>query len=499
MTAAVSFDYDDRGRLIGETRVEGGSTTKYDLAYTYDQVGNRLTKMNAVTDMLTVYVYDVHCTPDAAGDDMEMNTHNNRLLAYRVYDGDDPQTDNLLRTVRYTYYDNGNVANITLKDDYVSGVTGGTEADYDWYHDLMLHYWADGTVRAAMWSKWKLNASGEPINVEFGDAREFHYDTPIGSPRQRFLTIDFDTNDKDDEPNGWTPAEPVSHTDYLGASAYNDGEITYDTQSSTWEISDTMNYLAGQWQKDLSDSEMQYYHGDLIGSAMLTTDANADDVSTVAYSAFGELLDSSGTPGGDAPSGFPRYQYAGEFGYESGLITLNGVNPDLPPLTFQHLGWRWYQPDIGRFVQRDPVGLRGGLNVYSYVDSSPCVGVDPTGLLSSVPTHLIPGWDWHDFDLFDLLQAIKRDVTTGAASGLAKGAYVGRPAEGALTGAAAGLATALVTDGLLYGVDGLWFCLATTVNEGAEEAEDFWDDVWDKIPSESDLRRWILRRARMYH
>ena len=284
VTAAVSFDYDDRGRLIEETRVEGGSTTKYDLAYTYDQVGNRLTKANAVTDMLTVYVYDVHCTPDAAGDDMEMNTHNNRLLAYRVYDGDDPQTDNLLRTVRYTYYDNGNVANITLKDDYVSGVTSGTEADYDWYHDLMLHYWADGTVRAAMWSRWKLNASGEPINVEFGDAREFHYDSPLGSPRQRFLTIDFDTNDKDDEPNGWTPAEPVAYTDYLGASAYNDGEITYDTQSSTWELTDTMNYLAGQWQKDPNDpnnSEMQYYHGDLVGSTMLTTDGSGDDVSTV--------------------------------------------------------------------------------------------------------------------------------------------------------------------------------------------------------------------------
>ena len=182
------------------------------------------------------------------------------------------------------------------------------------------------------------HAGGEPVNVEFGDAREFHYDTPLGSPRQRFLTIDFDTNDKDDEPNGWTPAEPVAYTDYLGASAYNDGEITYDTQSSTWEISDTMNYLAGQWQKKLSTSEMQYYHGDLVGSTMLTTDDSGDDVSTVAYSAFGEILDASGSPGGTAPSGFPRYQYAGGHGYESGILSLAGVNPDLPPITLQHLG-----------------------------------------------------------------------------------------------------------------------------------------------------------------
>ena len=125
---------------------------------------------------------------------------------------------------------------------------------------------------------------------------------------------------------------------------------------------------------------MQYYHGDLIGSTMLTTDSNGDDVSSVTYSAFGEILDASGTPGGEAPTGFPRYQYAGEFGYESDLITLTGVNPDLPPITLQHLGWRWYQADIGRFVQRDPIGIWGGLNCYAYCANNPLIFIDSSGL-----------------------------------------------------------------------------------------------------------------------
>ena len=99
----------------------------------------------------------------------------------------------------------------------------------------------------------------------------------------------------------------------------------------------------------------------------------------VHYSAFGEVLDASGQPGGSAPAGFPRYQYAGGFGYESDLLVLGGANPNLTPITLQHLGWRWYDPATGRFVQRDPIGLTGGVNTFEYVFGRPTALVDPTG------------------------------------------------------------------------------------------------------------------------
>ena len=42
--------------------------------------------------------------------------------------------------------------------------------------------------------------------------------------------------------------------------------------------------------------------------------------------------------------------------------------------------FRDYDPATGRYVQSDPIGLLGGNNTYSYVDSSPLDWSDPEGL-----------------------------------------------------------------------------------------------------------------------
>ncbi|TCV77490.1 RHS repeat-associated core domain-containing protein, partial [Sulfurirhabdus autotrophica] len=50
---------------------------------------------------------------------------------------------------------------------------------------------------------------------------------------------------------------------------------------------------------------------------------------------------------------------------------------------------RFYDPSIARFVSRDPIGLQGGINQYTYVGNNPINLIDPLGLLASEPA--LPG------------------------------------------------------------------------------------------------------------
>ena len=65
-----------------------------------------------------------------------------------------------------------------------------------------------------------------------------------------------------------------------------------------------------------------------------------------------------------------RYGYVGAYGYQT---DDSGDSP------FMHVGARHYDPSNGRFLQRDPIGVFGGLNVYAYAVSSPTTLIDVTG------------------------------------------------------------------------------------------------------------------------
>jgi hypothetical protein len=284
--ATVSFTYDNRRRLTGETRVEYnfGQETTYDLSYTYDQLGNRQTRHDSVSDLYVEYLYD---TDYEDPEELDWPTRNNRLLRYEVRGGGPQGT--LLRTVWYTYYKTGDVSNITLKDEYVEGRTPGERTDYTWYHDLALYGTTHGNIAMAVKSRWQLDGEGKPTNYTREWARQFAYD----DPRARFM-------DRDVDPGTYEPnfADPAANrwTGYAGVIPWGDFALSFSGGKPV--TSEKVRYLGTAAHQKVSDGSQQYYHGDLIDSVWLTTAGDATPAGFASYTAFGELLDSNGSPAG---------------------------------------------------------------------------------------------------------------------------------------------------------------------------------------------------------
>ncbi|MCC6360020.1 MAG: RHS repeat-associated core domain-containing protein, partial [Phycisphaerales bacterium] len=315
---------------------------------------------------------------DVDPENLDWPTRNNRLLKYEIRK--DSTSGDLLRTVSYTYYKTGHASNITVKDWYVdSSTTPGNAADYDWYHDLALYYFTNGSLRLAMNDKWKLDGQGAPTNYTSLTAREFRYD---GIGIARYLAVDYNTNNEPTDPSQWTLVGSPMLTDYAGSTPLTDSSIGY---SSSYSATADTRYFAGDGRETLgsggSVTDLRYFHGDLVDSRVLATDDSAAAVATTAYTAFGEAVVPLGSPARPfTPTTLgSRYQYAGRFGYEAEMLGVGGPNSNLSAVALSHVGARWYQSDIGRFVQRDPIGLSGGTNLYAYCADNPLMRVDPTG------------------------------------------------------------------------------------------------------------------------
>jgi RHS repeat-associated protein len=119
-----------------------------------------------------------------------------------------------------------------------------------------------------------------------------------------------------------------------------------------------------------------YYHCDQIGTPQLLTDDEGDVVWEASYKAWGEareVIARASKAAGIVPRNLLRFQ-GQQFDDETGL---------------HYNRYRYYDPNSGRFVSKDPIGLVGGINVFHYAPN-PIVWIDPLGLQKkpSVPPHI---------------------------------------------------------------------------------------------------------------
>jgi len=366
--ATTTFTYDDRGRLLREIRTSSFGDPTYDFRYEYDQGGNRTVKVGSASPLPEKrydYIYDKSSDPNHEAS-LYDSTANNRLMRVDRHSGDTVGS-RVEHVDDYFYNHSGNVTRIVSHDVALNGgifnmaamggggmmgpIGGGDPEDY--YTAVRFVYAKNGrTVTFAIGEHWYWDGTPETPPTGYGVdwGREYRYD----GARQRYLDRELNALQLQ---GGDVLADATTNTHYDSDSPYwsvrsetGGGDVETGFALGTGRIND----LGGTPSTD-------YYHTDMLGTTRFLTDASGGEIEPAVYTAFGELV--SGTSG--------RFGYVGAYGYQS--------HDEMP---YQHVGARYYDPTTGRFLQRDPIGVKGGLNVYLYVQNSPASAVDPLGLFN---------------------------------------------------------------------------------------------------------------------
>jgi RHS repeat-associated protein len=221
--------------------------------------------------------------------------------------------------------------------DADNGLTtaGGASMTYDGNHNLT--YDGINTLNYDV-----ENRMVQAENAAWG-ASTYLYD-PLGQRKQKVV--------------GVNTAMPVA-TDFVLAGGEEIAD--YYESSATWRL--TVRGAGGLPLVTVvpaaggSSEEIVYVHHDMKGSTVaLTVPGGFGPAESYTYSDYGQPQSGS----------WLAYQYAGyRYDSETGLYYMPA---------------RYYSPALGRFLQSDPVGFRGGMNLYAYAGNDPLNLEDPMGL-----------------------------------------------------------------------------------------------------------------------
>lgn len=344
----VDRDYDAKsGRLTGLVAGYGAIQHQY---YRYDQLGNLRYRSNlnafGSTDLVESFGYDVL----------------NRL---------ETVTFNGVLTQRISYSDNGNI--LTKSDVENGGVYQyGTKAN------------SCGVT------------PGEHAVSQIG-TRRFCYDAR-GNQTHRYVgssltrRVDYTAFDKphtiwsnqgESRFNYDASEKQVKRTDKKAGgdrvTYYVGGHEAIFQPDGTSEIKRYIRDIAIHSLKSNGTQSLHYVFNDHLGSGSVITDANGNVVETASFDAFGKRRNANSWQG-----------YANPFSQLPNLAALLNITQkgytghiQVDHAAVIHMGGRIYDPELGRFMQADPIVQdprdAQSLNRYSYVYNNPLSYTDPTG------------------------------------------------------------------------------------------------------------------------
>ncbi len=350
VVARYTYGLDAIGRATSMTSLSGGATTTE--TYGYDLSGN-LTLVEYNDGRTLAYGYDLAGNRTSFTDSASKERsrayvygEDNRLT--QVNDGQGEQV------AVYRYDEVGNVterfvrgaAPLSVTDE---GVTNGLKTTYEYdYRNLLT------AVKDA--------SSGRRILFSYN-----------GDGLRTAMTVE-------------SAGQEATKTYYVVDPNARQSRVIEEREQQG-ELLASFIYVGDRAFAMKSLGEHEFLLADRIGTVRVVTDHEG----VVKEDSSSDPFFDGRTPG---PQPRNRHRFTGEwFDDETGLVYLRA---------------RYYDPRIGRFISKDPSGIRGGSNMYRYVGNDPVNARDPSGRVQirgdNFQKYLGTAQDWLNTTL-DFVQA----------------------------------------------------------------------------------------------
>lgn len=329
VTSAMDLTY-QRSALGNVDQILDNLIPAKDQSFDYDDLYRLTNAMNIIGNSTFSY--------DAVGN-REIKSFNAASETYAYKPG-----NNLLDTVAgqtfktFLYDINGNITDINTRQ-------------YTYNIDNRLARATDSTT---VLGEYAYNYKGQRVRKTVNAATIFHYDV------QGNLIAETDDAGNTLKEYIYLQNKPIAMmtaTAYSPADVDQDGDVDgEDLAAGTVDIT-TMAWEFGR-QYDTGPNTY-YYHTDHLGTPVIMTDDAGQIVWQADYTPFGTASITINTIENNLR--FPGQYYDAETGL--------------------HYNYhRYYDPDTGRYLTPDPIGLAGGINPFVYVLNNPVNFIDPWGL-----------------------------------------------------------------------------------------------------------------------